>query len=664
MKPVGQISLSDESYPDGTSWTFADATVAIPAAYANQNVQIAFHYTSTSSMAGTWEVRDFKVTNAELVQPKAFTVTTASPIEVPADPTGNSYNIAIEADSDVAWTAALTEGDNTAISLNPTSGTGNGTIALTIDQNTGAARNWKIEVSTSAYVATSSYTIQVVQAKGTTGSTTDVLDRDFTGIANGATTYSGWSGKTGASGAVYAGNSAGSNDAIQLRSNNSNSGIVTTASGGNVKKVTINWNTTTAATRTVSIYGKSSAYSAASDLYGNSEHGTLLGELNIDDATNNVSELTVAGNYQYIGIRSKSGALYIDEIEIEWSTEVAATYDITIDPNIEHGSVTASKTTGVAEGESVTLTVSPSSGYQLATLIVDGDDVASSVVNGKYSFDMPANDVVVSATFGLIPTYSITIDGTIENGDVLTTKTTDIVEGEPITLSIAPDSGYALNTLSVDGNDVTSLVSAGQYVFNMPGNNVFVTATFEVAIDKTEQTLFHESFGDNGGSARNWSDSYSVKSGLTSVYSGATYTISNAKQSKNTMGQTQSALVSGQGSVGAFIVGPLAVSDCEDMVVTNYYGMSSGAWSSSSYMKCYYSTDGSSYTEVSNSSNATPSGAVSKNQNLVLAQYSLPSAAISSTLYLKFEFYCYQINKNNVEIGQAYFDEVELIGKR
>ena len=54
------------------------------------------------------------------------------------------------------------------------------------------------------------------------------------------------------------------------------------------------------------------------------------------------------------------------------------------------------------------------------------------------------------------------------------------------------------------------------------------------------QVLFHETFGDNSSSARNWSDSYSVKSGVEDVYSGVTkYTVVNAKQGKNTTGQTK-----------------------------------------------------------------------------------------------------------------------------
>ena len=40
--------------------------------------------------------------------------------------------------------------------------------------------------------------------------------------------------------------------------------------------------------------------------------------------------------------------------------------------------------------------------------------------------------------------------------------------------------------------------------------------------------LFHETFGNNTGSARDWNNSYSVKSGVSAVYSGITgYTVSN-----------------------------------------------------------------------------------------------------------------------------------------
>ena len=143
--------------------------------------------------------------------------------------------------------------------------------------------------------------------------TTDVLDHDLIGV-NG-TSYSNWSGKTSNSDAVYAGNTAGGNDAIQMRSNNNNSGIVTTASGGVVTNITVVWNENTTAGRTLNVYGKNAAYSAASDLYGNNA-GTLIGTIICNEGES--TELDIDDEYAFIGIRSNSGALYLDEVSITW----------------------------------------------------------------------------------------------------------------------------------------------------------------------------------------------------------------------------------------------------------------------------------------------------------------------------------------------------------
>ena len=84
----------------------------------------------------------------------------------------------------------------------------------------------------------------------------DELTRETTGITG--SNYDDWSGKKGNNNSttVYAGYSAGSNDAIQLRSNNSNSGIITTTSGGKVSKVSVTWESHTSNDRTLNVYGK------------------------------------------------------------------------------------------------------------------------------------------------------------------------------------------------------------------------------------------------------------------------------------------------------------------------------------------------------------------------------------------------------------------------
>ena len=160
---------------------------------------------------------------------------------------------------------------------------------------------------------------EVVEAKYTKtvvveGGVVDVLNLALTGAEG--TTYSSWSGKTSKSSAVYAGQSAGGNSAIQLRSSNSNSGIVTTQSGGKVKKISIDWNSNTAATRELWVYGKNTAYTNPTELYNASTDGDKLAEIACG-----TTEFVIEGDYEYIGLRSGSGAMYLNSIEITWVVE-------------------------------------------------------------------------------------------------------------------------------------------------------------------------------------------------------------------------------------------------------------------------------------------------------------------------------------------------------
>ncbi len=145
---------------------------------------------------------------------------------------------------------------------------------------------------------------------------TDVLTADGLGLGSG---YKNFSSKSFTSEAVYAGNAmkataADHLGAIQLRST-SNSGIVTTASGGTLKKITLSWTEGTSDARIVDVYGSNEPYNQATDLYNNSTRGELIGSLQKGE-----TELVVEGDYQYFGLRSSSGALYLPEIQVTWET--------------------------------------------------------------------------------------------------------------------------------------------------------------------------------------------------------------------------------------------------------------------------------------------------------------------------------------------------------
>ena len=168
-------------------------------------------------------------------------------------------------------------------------------------------------------VVYSNLKIEVLFAEGTnpdnpSGGNTDVKDavdvlNHTTVNGDGTNTYRDWNEVTLASGAKYQGNSAFEGETIQLRSRNDNSGIVVSNSIGKVTKVEITFNSKTNAERVVEIYGSKDKFSV-SDMY---QKRFVIGEISLTKTT-----LVINKPVEYIGIRSKQGAVYIDEIKIYW----------------------------------------------------------------------------------------------------------------------------------------------------------------------------------------------------------------------------------------------------------------------------------------------------------------------------------------------------------
>ena len=99
------------------------------------------------------------------------------------------------------------------------------------------------------------------------------------------------------------------------------------------------------------------------------------------------------------------------------------------------------------------------------------------------------------------PQYKVTVQD-CENGSVTVVNATETAEdGTPlffkdefVVLSIAPDEGYMLSTLSVNGTPATVAVGDDTYSFAQPEGDVTITATFE---KRNEHTV---TFDANGGS--------------------------------------------------------------------------------------------------------------------------------------------------------------------
>lgn len=129
-------------------------------------------------------------------------------------------------------------------------------------------------------------------------------------------------------------------------------------------------------------------------------------------------------------------------------------------------------------GDTVTVNVSPKdSNYGLNTLTVtDASGNPVTVTNNQ--FTMPEGKVTVSATFKYTGTYDITVNDS-ENGSV-TADVNKAAENTTVTLTVAPDADYELDTITVnDGAVELTKVNDTTYTFAMPAGNATVSATFK-----------------------------------------------------------------------------------------------------------------------------------------------------------------------------------------
>lgn len=238
-------------------------------------------------------------------------------------------------------------------------------------------------------------------------------------LAATTTQYIDFSGVTKTSDAVYAGNSAKNNSgSIQLRSSNSNSGIVATTSGGRISQIIITWDNSTANARQIDVYGNTNPYTSAAELYetsGNTNQGELIGSLAKGETT-----LTIEGNYPYVGIRSNDGALYIKDITFVWekvSEPTTGSFSITdagfatyytdkafvMPENVQGGIVTK------ANNETSQLTVSYN--YQPGTVVPAKTPIVLKGEKGDYTVNYTTSEETAPAGNMLYGADNVDADG-------------------------------------------------------------------------------------------------------------------------------------------------------------------------------------------------------------------------------------------------------------
>lgn len=320
-KVTGGYSLKNVKTGKYVSWTSGNAATAVDAAAtlivtdaasgvytvkhsSNESRVLQYNYNSGTNPRFAFYTSSQKALT--FIPVSSYKIKLATPNITSASASGTTITVNWEEVTNaLSYTVTCTGQDdkNIPFGANTASFTGlaNGTYTVTVTAIGNGSTYLSSEAASAAGISVGA------------ASVIDVLNNAWTGITG--TTYTAKTDLAGsASDAVYSVQCAGGNSAIQLRSNNNNSGIVSTASGGKVTKVVVTWNSNTADNRTIYIFGSNTAYTAPTDLYDDAKKGTQIGSIVKGTST----EANITGNYAYIGIKSSSGALYLDEVKITW----------------------------------------------------------------------------------------------------------------------------------------------------------------------------------------------------------------------------------------------------------------------------------------------------------------------------------------------------------
>ena len=201
-----------------------------------------------------------------------------------------------------------------------------------------------------------------------------------------------------------------------------------------------------------------------------------------------LDELSVVNTATNAAVTVSGGKFTMPESDVNvvatFKKTTEKTYKVALNA-ASNGKLSASTTTAKAN-DTVTLTVAPAADFVLDTLTVKdaaNNAIAAAAVSGQentYTFQMPATNVTVAATFKAA-TYTVTINNTTAEKGTVSVNPAVYEKGETVTLIVSP--AYAQNeikTLTVKAGDTTIATTkdGNNYKFTMPAEDVVVESSF------------------------------------------------------------------------------------------------------------------------------------------------------------------------------------------
>lgn len=194
----------------------------------------------------------------------------------------------------------------------------------------------------------------------------------------------------------------------------------------------------------------------------------------------------------------KATALYYKDTMAEFTIEVKVPrYNVSISKT-EGGTVSGMQGDTAEKGDCLHLTIIPDEGYVIKTVLVDGTSDESAVNDGKLLLNDIRGDKSVVVTFERI-VFTITLcrnGGGYDNAE----ETIDIPYGSDRTLSFAPNYGYMIKNVKINGQ-TESEATNGEYLLRNVKENILIEIHYDDAVYRitattkkgdVSDTLMHE----------------------------------------------------------------------------------------------------------------------------------------------------------------------------
>jgi len=209
-------------------------------------------------------------------------------------------------------------------------------------------------------------------------------------------------------------------------------------------------------------------------VYYRLENGSYQDPIDVGDQTTYTFAELDPGTYYFAvtAYNSYGESGYSDEVSFIVEPPSAVTYSISATAN-GNGGITPAGTITVNQGSNQTFNITPSSGYHIDDVLVDGASVGAV---SSYTFSNVTANHNISAGFAIdaVAIHSITATAN-GSGSITPAGTTTVNHGSNQGFTIVPSNGYRIVDVRVDGASVGAVSS---YTFSNVTANHNISASF------------------------------------------------------------------------------------------------------------------------------------------------------------------------------------------